>query len=127
MKPNWTNVNVTGYRNWLRRAFPVLDDMADDMYHKQHKKTNCSVDGDTDEGSDGKSMLRPLLRLPPMSFLFKSPSHPPFREPLSSRRDKPACFSPIDHPRPFSTEPGILSSAMEVKRRSSPLLMPQDV
>ena len=34
-KPNWTIVNVMGYLNWVRMAFPVFDDIAEDMYHSE--------------------------------------------------------------------------------------------
>ena len=42
---NWMKVNVTGYLNWFRMTFPVLDDRADDEYHKAHNTQNLSIDG----------------------------------------------------------------------------------
>lgn len=32
-------MSVTGYRNAVMIDFPVLDDRAEDKYHKQHKRT----------------------------------------------------------------------------------------
>ena len=43
-KPNWTKVSVTGYRNWVRMALPVLDDSAEDMYHRPQSNTKVTVD-----------------------------------------------------------------------------------
>lgn len=56
-KANCMIVKVTGYRYALRMTLPVLDDMADEVYHSEHSRTNRIEDQDqgeeADEGSNG--------------------------------------------------------------------------
>lgn len=75
MNANWTMVNVTGNRKRLRIALPVLDESAEVVYQRQHKRTKRivvaskidfeSVVGRVDEGEvqrdgecEGKSFSR---------------------------------------------------------------------
>lgn len=41
---NWTMVRVTGYLNCVRMVLPVLEESADVVYQKQHRKMNRVVD-----------------------------------------------------------------------------------
>lgn len=39
-------MSVTGYRNRVRMDLPVLDEKADERYHRQHRKMKPAVDVD---------------------------------------------------------------------------------
>lgn len=43
--PNWTNVRVMGYLNWMRIALPVLEERADDVYQRAQRRTKRTEDG----------------------------------------------------------------------------------
>lgn len=115
-KPNCTNVKVTGYRNWVRIALPVLDDIADDMYHSEHKRTNRTVEADIGRASVEllETALRLILGTSRDALCLPSGSRPnwpdhPVNQPerlLCPPRfsdDQLAAFSPNGHPFPFPT------------------------
>lgn len=54
-KPNCTKVKVTGYRNCVRMALPVLEDRADVVYHNPQRriKRMVAIDGTSRLDADG--------------------------------------------------------------------------
>lgn len=43
---NWTKVRVTGYRNRVRMDLPVLEEKAEERYHRQQRKTKPAVEAE---------------------------------------------------------------------------------
>jgi hypothetical protein len=43
-KKNWTMVRVTGYGKRLRITFPVLEETAEEVYHRPQRTTKRIVD-----------------------------------------------------------------------------------